>query len=94
VYCNWNETLCEGLTLEECDVLCVENKTSEFCAICENGEDCVQFEISEQDCLSTTVCVLPNGTYALNISEAECVSYGKCSMNCPDRCEVDFQVEK
>ncbi len=46
VYCNWNDKLCENLTMEECMRECVESTNfTEFCAYCENGENCVEFVI-------------------------------------------------
>ena len=86
-------SLCDKMTYDECYVECVENKTSEFCGVCENGSDCIEFNVtSQQECLATTVCVLPNGSYALNMTETECNSYGQCSTNCPDTCEVFFSA--
>ena len=85
VYCNWNETLCQGLDMNDCQEKC--NVSQSFCGLCENNQDCIEFpSLDSNSCPSTTVCILPNGTYAFNLTETQCNSFGKCSHPCKPVC--------
>jgi hypothetical protein len=42
VYCNWNVSLCDGLSLDNCTEACTNSDSTYFCGICENGEDCTE----------------------------------------------------
>jgi hypothetical protein len=89
VYCNWDQSLCNQTSLQMCQEMCTVNKSNSFCGLCENGQDCSEFSSisNETLCTSGNVCLLPNGTIALGLSDSECTSYGKCSHPCPPTCE-------
>ena len=72
------------MSWEECQNVC--NTTQSFCGICENGQDCIEFA-GIANCAATTVCVLPNGSFAFNLTDSECNSYGQCSHTCAPRCQ-------
>jgi hypothetical protein len=83
--CNWDSTLCAGLDATDCEAQC--NDGTSFCGVCEDGQNCYDIGAdSEEACQASTVCILPNGTIAVNISDAECNSYTQCSTNCPPKC--------
>jgi hypothetical protein len=86
--CNWNGELCDSDS--DCDELCQPTNTSalptnnsHFCGYCD-GSKCT--EVSEVDdataCQNTNVCVLPNGTYILGLTQPECTSLGQCTVEC------------
>ena len=58
--------------------------------VCQDASHCKSFpQITTQaTCEATTVCILPNGTYAINITEAECkaIQNGKCLGSCGYKC--------
>jgi hypothetical protein len=86
--CNWNTSLCNGKNASECSILC--NSIAHFCGLCEDGLNCIKFDVNETQCNFTSVCILPNGTTILNISEAECSSIGECSY-CPPQCDSNLE---
>jgi hypothetical protein len=81
--------MCMNTDMQSCQEMCTANKSQSFCGLCENGQDCVEAsEInSGTACYDSTACVLPNETVALNLTDEECASFGKCSHPCPPKCE-------
>lgn len=55
-----------------------------FCGLC-IGEQCIDLQVEHSSCNSTTVCILPNNTIAINMTATECGSTYQCTItSCDD----------
>ena len=83
-YCNW--MTCQNQTdITECQNECAQPSQTYFCGWCEDGQHCEEVvnATSEAECLSHALCLMPNGSYALDLTEQQCASLtGQCTGTC------------
>eukprot|EP00027_Filamoeba_sp_ATCC50430_P016478 CAMPEP_0168576930 /NCGR_PEP_ID=MMETSP0413-20121227/20514_1 /TAXON_ID=136452 /ORGANISM="Filamoeba nolandi, Strain NC-AS-23-1" /LENGTH=977 /DNA_ID=CAMNT_0008610647 /DNA_START=213 /DNA_END=3146 /DNA_ORIENTATION=- len=87
VYCNYDAQLCDGMSPSQCQSDCLASPGF-FCGWCENNETCTQIPgiNSADECLASTICVLPNGTYSINATSSQCQAVGSCTQYCAPKC--------
>ena len=83
--CNWNAHTDDPALCEEFPPFCgLCSPTSPTCHVISDVS-------SPQQCNTTNVCVLPNGSYLRRDAQLNCTTLGSCSVFCPNADPTDLQ---